>query len=204
MKKAKKIGLFVGVGCALLIALGIGVYALIVAWYRQAPCVTVNGIVVTNEEIDLAYDQQKEGLTPVSREQVVEATVRNTVVRAYGRDIGIEVTAVELDNLLEQYQATGYYAEAVERYGAEGLRQGLYNHELFIRTREVILAEKVTVPAVTEADIQRFLEEEGLEGMTLTEKQREDILYTLTKVAREQAYDAFVDELVARATVVYS
>ncbi len=172
------------------------------AQYDAAACVTVNGITITNEEIDLAYNQQKDGLTPVSREQVIEATVRNTVVRDYGRQNGIAVTETEMDDLIENYHTTGYYDSAVALYGEDGLRQGLYNHELFVRTRDWILADKVTVPEVTEADIRAFLADNHLDTMVLTDKQREDVIYTLTKSKREEAYNAFVDDLLANATIL--
>ncbi len=204
MCRKMRVWLLCGVGVAVLAAAGVGMYAVLGSHGADALCVSVNGVAITNEEIDTAYNQQKDGLTPVTREQVIEATVRNTVVRDYGRTQGIAVTDEELDAILESYRATGYYDEAVALYGEEGLRQGLYNHELFTRTRDMILQERVTVPPVTQADIQAMLEENGLGGMMLTDKHREDIVYTLTKTKREEAYNVFVDELVRTATIIYT
>ncbi len=203
MQKMSKKGLWAIGGLLLAALLAVAGHAMAAAHHNAAPCVTVNGVVLTNREVDLAYDQQKDGLTPVTRQQVIDATVRNMVVRDYGRATGIAVSQPELDELITHYRETGYYDAAVKRYGEEGLRQGLYNHELFIRTRQVILQQHITVTPVTDEDIRAFLAKNGLEGMNLTDRQRQDVTETLAETKREEAYNAFVDSLLAEATVVY-
>ncbi len=203
MCKKKKIVFFVAIGVFL-----VGAAAIIIAAQstplKSTACVTVNGVIITNEEIDLAYTQQQGGITPVTREQVVDATVRNTVVRHYGRQIGLEVTQEELDTLLADYHHTGYYEDAVALYGKDGLRQGLYNHTLFVRTKEHIITKVLSPTTVTEGDVHAFLDKNGLAHMSLTDKQRADVLSTLTKTKQEEAYNAFVDQLLAKADIIYT
>ncbi len=181
---------------------GVG-YVLADAHYAKAPCVTVNGVVLTNHEVDVAYDQQKNGLAQYTRQQVVDATVRNMVVRDYGREQGVTVTETELDDILIHYKETGYYESAVDLYGEKGLRQGLANHELFIRSKQLIFDKEITVTGVTQEDILAFLADNGLESMVLTDKQREDVVSTLSEHKAQEAYDAFVDTLLKRADIVY-
>ncbi len=171
--------------------------------HRRSACVTVNGVVLTNGEVDQAYDQQKDGVVAYTREQVIDTTVRHMVVRDYGQQLGISVTEQEMDELITHYKQTGYYESAVALYGSEGLRQGLRNHELYERARTAILQDHISLSPVTEEDVQAFLKKNGLEGMTLTDKQREDVVATLGENKRETAYDAFVDKLMAKATIVY-
>ena len=189
-----------GFGLAALLALPVG-WVLAQSAPRSADFIVavVNNELVTRNEVDQRMaelrDQARRSNTKLPsdaqfRKEVVEALINERVIITYARDSGMKVDEAELDRAVANVAAANKMSLETlrERLKAEGLDMTRFRNNL----RDQILAERTREREVqgrlriSDADVERFIEEQAAQRGRVATLNLAQILVTVPEGASRE------------------
>ena len=178
--------------------------------------ISVNGETITQEEIDSAYenlpDEVKQGVT---KENITESLVAQTLLLQEAESKGIVTTEEEVDLYIEQLQALGFDDNELQKFLAD---QGYTLDEYRESIKDLITVSKLLDQELdlqnvqaTEGDVNSYIQENQGEVQELFDEGgsefenifRERVKQQLTQEKQQEIVNNYIESLKQNAQIEY-